>query len=75
MEIRQQLRKDKKSKEKLLYKLQLPLLQNDIFNKMNNVTKTSENLYRSINHFSTEGNMTYESEKNKMKFINEIMNE
>lgn len=75
LNVKQILKNYRNSKESLLIKLQLPLVQNDIFNKINKVTSNSKNISKSINHLSTEGNLAYENEKKRVKFIKEIMNE
>ena len=62
----------KKREKELFYMLNLPLIENDIFNKMHNVTKKSENISKKINYISTEGNIAYENEKNRIKFLKEI---
>ena len=62
----------KKTEKELFYKLNLPLIENDIFNKIHNVTKKSENISKKINYISTEGNIAYENEKNRIKFLKEI---
>ena len=62
----------KKREKELFYMLNLPLIENDIFNKMQNVTKKSENISKKINYISTEGNIAYENEKNRIKFLKEI---
>ena len=64
----------KKCEKELICKLNLPLIKNDIFNKINNVTRKSQNIYKSINYLSTEGNIAYENELNRIKFLNEIIN-
>ena len=63
-----------KGEKQLLYKLHLPLLKNDLFNKINKVTEKSENISKNINYLYSEGNY-YENEKNKINFIKNIMNE
>lgn len=75
LNVKQILKNYRNSRESLLIKLQLPLVQNDIFNKINKVTSNSKNISKSINHLSTEGNLAYENEKKRVKFIKEIMNE
>jgi hypothetical protein len=75
LNVKKILRNYRNSRENLLIKLQLPLLQNDIFNKINKVTTNSKNISKSINHLSTEGNLAYENEKKRVKFIKEILNE
>ena len=75
LNVKQILKNYRNSRESLLIKLQLPLVQNDIFNKINKVTNNSKNISKSINHLSTEGNLAYENEKKRVKFIKEIMNE
>ena len=65
----------KKHEKELICKLNLPLIKNDMFNKINNVTRKSQNIYKSINYLSTEGNIAYENELNRIKFLNEIINE
>ena len=65
----------KKSEKELLCKLNLPLIKNDMFNKINTVTRKSQNISKNINYLSTEGNITYENELNRIKFLNEIINE
>ena len=62
----------KKEEKELFYKLNLPLIENDIFNKIHNVTKKSENISKKINYISTEGNIAYENEKNRIRFLKEI---
>ena len=63
----------KKAEKELFYKLNLPLIENDIFNKINNVAKKSENITKNINYISTEGNIAFENEKNRIKFLKEIV--
>ena len=75
LNVKQILKNYRNSRESLLIKLQLPLVQNDIFNKINKVTSNSKNISKSINHLSTEGNLAYENEKKRVNFIKEIMNE
>ena len=75
LNVKQILKNYRNSRQNLLIKLQLPLLQNDIFNKINKVTNNSKNISKSINHLSTEGNLAYENEKKRVKFIKEIMKE
>ena len=75
LSVKKFLKNYRNSRENLLIKLQLPLLQNDIFNKINKVTNNSKNISKSINQLSTEGNLAYENEKKRVKFIKEIMNE
>ena len=75
LKVKQILRNYRNSRENVLIKLQLPLLQNDIFNKINKVTTNSKNISKSINHLSSEGNLAYENEKKRVKFIKEILNE
>jgi len=75
LNVKQILKNYRNSRQNLLIKLQLPLLQNDIFNKINKVTNNSKNISKIINHLSTEGNLAYENEKKKVKFIKEIMKE
>ena len=64
-----------RGEKKILYKLHLPLLKNDLFNKITKVTEKSENISKNINYLYSEGNIYYENEKNKIKFLNNIMNE
>ena len=64
-----------KGEKEILYKLHLPLLKNDLFNKINKVTEKSENISKNINYLYSEGNIYYENEKNKINFIKNIMNE
>ena len=63
----------KKAEKELFCKLNLPLIENDIFNKINNVAKKSENITKNINYISTEGNIAFENEKNRIKFLKEIV--
>lgn len=64
-----------KSEKELLYKVKLPLVENDMFNKINKVTQKSENITKNINYLYSEGNIAYENEINKIKFLKDIMNE
>ena len=64
-----------KSEKELLYKVKLPLVENDMFNKINKVTQKSENITKNINYLYSEGNIAYENEIKKIKFLKDIMNE
>ena len=75
IEVENLLKKFGKKNKSIFYKIQLPfILHNDIYNKINNVTKKSENISKSIHYISTEGNIAYENEKNRIKFLNDIIN-
>lgn len=69
------LRKIKKEKQNIFYRVQLPfILENDIYNKISKVTQKSENISKNINYISTEGNLAYENELNRIKFLNDLIN-
>ena len=65
----------KKCQKDLLYKQYIPLFKNDIFNKINIVSKNSNLIKKHINLLSSEGNLVSENEKNRIKFLNDIMEE
>ena len=65
----------RKCEKELLYKQYIPLYENDIFIKINNVNKKSNLIKKNINYLSSEGNLAYENEKNRIKFLNDIMGE
>ena len=58
----------------LLWKIKLPFVSNKIFNKVEEVADISENISKNINHLSDEGKTAIEIEKNRIKFLNNIMN-
>ena len=57
----------------LLWRIKLPLVSNKIFNKVNEVSGISKNISRNINHLSEEGSITIENEKNRIKFMDNLM--
>jgi hypothetical protein len=58
----------------LLWKIKLPFVSNKIFNKVEEVADISENISKNINHLSDEGKTAIEIEKNRIKFLNNLMN-
>ena len=67
------LKNMKSNKNKLFFKLKLPLLKNNIFTKISEVKNISNDISRNINHFSTEGKTIIENGKNRIKFMNNLM--
>ena len=57
----------------LLWKIKLPFVSNKIFNKVEEVADISENISKNINHLSDEGKTAIEIEKNRIKFLNNLM--
>ena len=54
-------------------KLQLPLLTNNIFSKINEVNDISKNISRNINYLSNEEKIKAENEKNRIRFMDNLM--
>ena len=75
IEVENLLKNSGKKNKSIFYRIQLPfIIHNDIYNKINKVTQKSENISKSINYISTEGNIAYENEKNRIKFLSDIIN-
>ena len=58
----------------LLWKIKLPFVSNKIFNKVEEVADISKSISRNINHLSDERKAEIEIEKNRIKFMNNLMN-
>ena len=58
----------------LLWKIKLPFVSNKIFNKVEEVADISKRISRNINHLSDERKAEIEIEKNRIKFMNNLMN-
>ena len=56
-----------------LLKLKLPLVTSNIFNKINEVSDISKNISRNINCLSNEEKIKAENEKNKIRFMDNLM--
>jgi len=56
-----------------LLKLQLPLVTNNIFSKINEVNDISKNISRNINYLSNEEKIKAENEKNRIRFMDNII--
>ena len=56
-----------------LLKLKLPLVTSNIFNKINEVSDISKSISRNINCLSNEEKIKAENEKNKIKFMDNLM--
>ena len=54
-------------------RLQLPLLTNNIFSKINEVNDISKNISRNINYLSNEEKIKAENEKNRIRFMDNLM--
>ena len=57
----------------LLWKIKLPFVSNKIFNKVEEVADISKSISRNINHLSDERKAEIEIEKNRIKFMNNLM--
>ena len=67
------LKKIKKYPKNMIWKIKLPLVSNKIFNIIEEVNDISKNLSRNINYFYTQGKETIENEKNRIKFMGNLM--
>ena len=56
-----------------LLKLKLPLVTSNIFSKINEVSDISKNISRNINCLSNEEKIKAENEKNKIRFMDNLM--
>ena len=56
-----------------LLKLKLPLVTSNIFSKINEVSDISKNISRNINCLSNEEKIKAENEKNKIRFMHNLM--
>ena len=59
--------------ENTLLKLKLPVVTNKIFNKMNILKVISQNISKKINFFSNEEKQKAENEKNRIKFMDNLI--
>jgi len=67
------LKKIKHYPKNMLWKIKLPLISNKIFNRIEEVSDISKNLSRNINCFYSQGKETIENEKNRIKFMGNLM--
>ena len=56
-----------------ILKLHLPLVTNNIFNKINQVSDISKNISRNINYLSNEEKIKVENERNRIRFMDNLM--
>ena len=56
-----------------ILKLHLPLVTNNIFNKINEVSDISKNISRNINYLSNEEKINIENERNRIRFMDNLM--
>ena len=56
-----------------ILKLHLPLVTNNIFSKINEVSDISKNISRNINFLSNEEKINIENERNRIRFMDNLM--
>ena len=59
--------------ENILLKLKLPIITNKIYNKINILKGISKNITKKINNFYNEEKIKAENEKNRIKFMDNLM--
>lgn len=57
----------------IFLRIKLPLISNKIFKKVDEVTGISKSISRNINNLSDEKSKTIENEKNRIKFMDNLM--
>ena len=67
------LKNMKQYPENILLKLKLPIITNKIYNKINILKGISKNITKKINNFYNEEKIKAENEKNRIKFMDNLM--